>query len=308
MMTESNPTRSRSAAQAGGNAARRWPRARYPALVTGTAAWHAGLLAAVLLKPSAWPWWLAAMFVNHLAVTALGLWPRSSLLGPNWTQLPDTARNADALALTIDDGPDPLVTPQVLDLLDRHRVRATFFCIGARAERYPQLIREIAARGHAVENHSQVHVHTFSVSPPATLTREIDAAQRTLTELTGERPVFFRAPAGLRNLFLEPVLQKLDLRLAAWTRRGFDTRERDPQRVAHRLLDGLAPRDILLLHDGNAARTASGEPLIVAVLPRVLEAAHARGLRFVTLREAREQTRPAETGAPAVHRVSAQTR
>jgi peptidoglycan/xylan/chitin deacetylase (PgdA/CDA1 family) len=120
--------------------------------------------------------------------------------------------------------------------------------------------------------------------------------------------VFFRAPAGLRNLFLEPVLQKLDLRLAAWTRRGFDTRERDPERVAQRLLDGLAARDILLLHDGNAARTASGEPAIVAVLPRVLETAHARGLRFVTLREAREQTKPAEAGARAVQRVSAQTR
>jgi peptidoglycan/xylan/chitin deacetylase (PgdA/CDA1 family) len=308
MMTESKPARSRAAVPAGNPAARRWPRARYSALVTGTAAWHVALAVAALLRPSAWLWWLAAMFANHLAITVLGLWPRSSLLGPNWTQLPDTARNADALALTIDDGPDPLVTPQVLDLLDRYHVRATFFCIGARAQRYPELTREIAARGHAVENHSQVHVHTFSVTLPGALTREIAAAQRTLTELTGERPVFFRAPAGLRNLFLEPVLQKLDLRLAAWTRRGFDTRERDPERVAQRLLDGLAARDILLLHDGNAARTASGEPAIVAVLPRVLETAHARGLRFVTLREAREQTKPAEAGARAVQRVSAQTR
>jgi peptidoglycan/xylan/chitin deacetylase (PgdA/CDA1 family) len=308
MMTESKPPRSRAAASTGNPAARRWPRARYSALVTGTAAWHMALAAAVLLRPSAWPWWLAAMFANHLAVTVLGLWPRSSLLGPNWTQLPDTARNANALALTIDDGPDPLVTPQVLDLLDRYHVRATFFCIGARAQRYPALTREIAARGHAVENHSQVHVHTFSVTLPGALKREIAAAQQTLTELTGERPVFFRAPAGLRNLFLEPVLQKLDLRLAAWTRRGFDTRERDPERVAQRLLDGLAARDILLLHDGNAARTASGEPAIVAVLPRVLEAAHARGLRFVTLREAREQPKPAEAGTHAVQRVSAQTR
>jgi len=130
-------------------------------------------------------------------------------------------------------------------------------------------------------------VHTFSVTLPHALRREIDAAQRTFEELSGERPMFFRAPAGLRNIFLEPVLRKLDLRLAAWTRRGYDTRERDPEVVARRLLDGLAARDILLLHDGNAALTAAGKPLILAVLPRIVEAARRHKLRFVTLREAR---------------------
>ncbi|HEY3596080.1 MAG TPA: polysaccharide deacetylase family protein [Paraburkholderia sp.] len=283
-MTQSNPPQQRVVAD---RPPRRWPRAGYPAMLTATAAWHVFVLAGLAVAPSAWPWWLAAIIANHMMVTAIGLWPRSALLGPNWTRLPDTARNADALALTIDDGPDPVVTPQVLDLLDQFGVRATFFCIGTRAQRYPALMREIAARGHAVENHSQAHVHTFSVTLPHALHREIDAAQRTLAELTGERPVFFRAPAGLRNLFLEPVLQKLDLRLAAWTRRGFDTRERDPARVTTRLLKGLAARDILLLHDGNAALTAAGEPMIVAVLPRVVEAARERGLRLVTLREAR---------------------
>jgi peptidoglycan/xylan/chitin deacetylase (PgdA/CDA1 family) len=215
-----------------------------------------------------------------------GLLPRTSLLGPNWTRLPDSARNANAIALTIDDGPDPVVTPQVLDLLDTLKVRATFFCIGANVQRYPALAREIVARGHALENHSQVHVHTFSVTLPGALTREIDAAQRTIEQFAGERPMFFRAPAGLRNLFLEPVLRKLDLRLAAWTRRGYDTRERDPQVVARRLLDGLAARDILLLHDGNAALAADGTPVILAALPIVIDAARKQRLRFVTLREA----------------------
>ena len=83
------------------------------------------------------------------------------------------------------------------------------------------------------------------------------------------------------------MLGKLDLRLAAWTRRGFDTRERDPEIVTRRLLDGLAARDILLLHDGNAAAMEDGAPLVLAVLPRVIEAAQRQGLRFVTLREAR---------------------
>jgi peptidoglycan/xylan/chitin deacetylase (PgdA/CDA1 family) len=266
---------------------RRWPQSSYPAMLTATAAWHVFVLGGWLLAPAAWRWWLAAIFVNHAIFTVTGLLPRTSLLGPNWTRLPAGTRNANAIALTIDDGPDPAVTPQVLDLLDAFDVRATFFCIGANVQRYPALAREIVARGHALENHSQVHMHTFSVTLAGALTREIEAAQRTLEQVSGERPMFFRAPAGLRNIFLEPVLRKLDLRLAAWTRRGYDTRERDPQVVARRLLDGLAARDILLLHDGNAALTVEGTPLILAVLPRVIEAARRQQLRFVTLREAR---------------------
>jgi peptidoglycan-N-acetylglucosamine deacetylase len=267
--------------------ARRWAHSGYPAMLKATIAWHALALAGFIVAPHAWSWWLGCIAVNHITVTVAGLWPRSSMLGANWTRLPDTTGNADAIALTIDDGPDPLVTPKVLDVLDAHGVRATFFCIGAKAQQYPALTREIVARGHTVENHSQVHVHTFSVTAPGALKREIEAAQNTFEELTGERPYFFRAPAGLRNIFLEPVLQKLDLRLAAWTRRGFDTRERDAEVVARRLLDGLAARDILLLHDGNAAATSDGEPLVLAVLPRVIDEAQRQGLRFVTLREAR---------------------
>jgi peptidoglycan/xylan/chitin deacetylase (PgdA/CDA1 family) len=114
----------------------------------------------------------------------------------------------------------------------------------------------------------------------------VETAQRTLTELTGERPVFFRAPAGLRNVLLEPVLQNLDLRLVAWTKRGFDTREPDPERVRQRLLHNLAARDILLVHDGNAATTANGQPVLLSVLPRVFAAARHQGLRFITLRQA----------------------
>lgn len=265
---------------------RRWPVAGYPFTLKVTAAWHAFALAGCVTAPELWPWWLGGTAVNHAAVTAAGLWPRSTVLGPNWTRLPDTPRNANAIALTLDDGPDPVVTPQVLDLLDAYGVRATFFLIGERARRYPALTREIVARGHRVENHSQKHVHTFSVKGLGALRREIDAAQRTLTDLTGERPAFFRAPAGLRNILLEPVLQKLDLRLATWTRRGFDTRERDPEVVAERLLRGLAARDILLLHDADAAIADNGQPVLLSVLPRVFDAVKRQGLHFITLREA----------------------
>ena len=105
-------------------------------------------------------------------------------------------------------------------------------------------------------------------------------------DLTGELPTFFRAPAGLRNPFLGPVLHRLGLTLASWTRRGFDTRERDPARVLERLTRKLASGDILLLHDGNAARAADGRPVALSVLPALLEALAQRRLRSVTLPEA----------------------
>jgi peptidoglycan/xylan/chitin deacetylase (PgdA/CDA1 family) len=98
--------------------------------------------------------------------------------------------------------------------------------------------------------------------------------------------LFFRAPAGLRNPFLDPVLARLGLRLASWSARGFDTRIGDVERVKNRLLRGLRAGAILLLHDGNAARTPGGTPVILEVLPTVLAAARAANLRFVTLRHA----------------------
>lgn len=271
-------------------AAHERPRSRsfleQPPALTLSAAWHAVAVTGCALDPAAWPWWLAGTFANHAIVTAAGLWPRSSILGPNWTRLPAAASKRRAIALTIDDGPDPQVTPQVLDLLDRHGVRATFFCIGEHARRYPALTREIVARGHAVENHSQRHRHTFSVSGPGVLAREIEAAQQTLADLTGEWPRFFRAPAGLRNVFLEPVLQRFDLRLASWTRRGFDTRETRADVVAQRLVHQLAAGDILLAHDGNAANGVDGLPVILSTLPQVFVAAQSEQLHFITLREA----------------------
>ena len=260
---------------------RRW---RPTPLLIGAAATHLGAAAAVSVAPSTWPWAAGGIVTSHLLLATAGLWPRSSQLGPNWTRLPDGA--AREIALTIDDGPDPEVTPRVLDLLDRHGACATFFCIGERARAYPALVEAIVARGHEVANHSQRHRHTFSLSSPGMLKREIAAAQRTLTDISGIRPLFFRAPAGLRNPFLEPVLCALGLQLASWTRRGYDTRVRDARAIERRLLRGLAPRDILLVHDGHAARDAHGTPVVLDVLPTVLRAAADAHLRWTTLRAA----------------------
>ena len=255
-------------------------------LVGASVAAHAAAAGALLLRPAVWPWVVGGLLADHALLAAAGLVPRSSLLGPNWTRLPPAAARRRELALTIDDGPDPAVTPRVLELLEQHRAPATFFCVGARIEQFPELARDILRRGHAIENHSQRHLRRFSLLGPRAMVREIGRAQQSIAAISGEPARFFRAPAGLRNPFLDPVLTQLGLRLASWTRRGFDTVNREPESVLRRLLNRLAAGDILLLHDGNAARSTDGQPVILAVLPALLEAIKAAQLRPVTLRAA----------------------
>ena len=247
---------------------------------------HAAAPATVLMLPSAWPFAVGAIAANHLLLGFAGLSPRSSLLGPNWTRLPVSSEARGEVALTIDDGPDPLVTPQVLNILDRHGAKASFFCVGDEALRYPELCREIVRRGHAVENHSQSHSRYFAAFGPDRIAADVDHGQQTLRALTGETPRFFRPTAGLRNVFLDPVLARRSLQLASWTRRGFDTRERRADVVFRRLVRDLRGGDILTLHDGNAARTTAGVPVILEVLPRLLDAIRDAGLHPVTLRSA----------------------
>jgi len=247
---------------------------------------HAGAVLGVLVEPTAWPWALGAVAGNHAAITVAGLLPRTTLLGPNLVRLPVGARSRQEVALTIDDGPDPEVTPRVLDLLDAAQARASFFCIGRRARAHPALCREIVARGHRVENHGDAHSNAFSLFGPGRMRADIAAAQSTLADITGQQPLFFRPTAGLRNPFLEPVLCALDLHLAAWTRRPYDTRDGRPDRVLHRLTRGLGPGDILLMHDGHAAVTPAGRPVILDTLPVLLGTLRTQGLRTVTLQHA----------------------
>jgi peptidoglycan-N-acetylglucosamine deacetylase len=258
---------------------------RSRALMRASIALHAAAAASVLVRPSSWPWALGAVLSDHLFISAAGLLPRSQLLGANLTRLPVSAA-AHSVALTIDDGPDPEVTPQVLALLERQRARATFFCIGARVRQHAALAREIVARGHAIENHSERHLHRFSLLGPRAMADEVSRAQESIHAVTGEVAQFFRAPAGLRNPFLEGVLAQRRLALVSWTRRGYDTINRNPARILARLTHTLAARDILLLHDGHAAHSADGTAVILGVLPPLLETITAAGLQCVTLRSA----------------------
>jgi peptidoglycan/xylan/chitin deacetylase (PgdA/CDA1 family) len=268
----------------------RWP---VPPLVAASVGVHGAAALGALAWPPAWPLALGAVVANHALLTAAGLWPRSALLGPNVRRLDAAASARGAWALTIDDGPDPAVTPAVLDLLAAHGeggTKATFFCIAERAAAHPVLLRRIVAAGHSVQNHSLRHRHNFSLLGPRGFEREIGQAQQVLADITGQRPHCFRAPAGLRNPLLDPVLHRLGLHLVSWSRRGFDTRVGNTLRVLEKLgagpAGGLRGGDIVLLHDGHARRGDSGRPVVLDVLPALLQHAARAGLHAVTLQAA----------------------
>ena len=236
---------------------------------------HAAAAAMFAAYPQAWPWALGALGANHLVLLFATLRPRGSLLGPNLVRLPSAAARRGEISLTFDDGPDPEVTPRVLELLDRYQAKASFFCIGEKAAAQPELVREIVRRGHSVENHSFHHHHSFALFGLSRLKQEVDAAQQTVAGITGHAPVFFRAPAGFRSPLLDPVLATRGLRYVSWTRRGFDAVSRDPRGILRRLTRGLAAGDVLLMHDSA--------PVVLAVLPGLLERVSALGLKAVSL-------------------------
>lgn len=251
--------------------------------VAASMAIHVGALALVLIAPAHWAWAVGAVLLDHAVLSAAGLWPRSTVLGDNTVRLAAPAARRREVALTFDDGPDPEVTPQILTVLARHGARATFFCIGERAAAHPDLCRRIVAGGHRIENHGQRHHNLASLYGIGGWCREIGEAQRTLERITGRRPKYYRAVAGLRNPFLDPALRRLDLQLASWTRRAYDTRCGDPDVVFARLTRYLEAGDILLLHDGHSALTPDGRAVVVEVLPRLLAELAARDFRPVPL-------------------------
>ena len=253
---------------------------RHTPIILISAFVHVIALALVVLQPNEWPWALGTVAANHLVIGCGVLTPCSSLLGANLTRLPKSAIQRGEICLTFDDGPDPQITPRVLDLLDRHRAKASFFCIGKKAAAHPELLSEIVRRGHSVENHSDTHSYWFAFYGISRLRGDIGVAQSALVTGAGHAPLFFRAPVGFRGPLLDRVLEERSLRYVSWTRRGFDGVSTNPEHILRRLTDGLAAGDILLLHD---RMNASGDAPILTVLPELLDRAAALGLRAVSL-------------------------
>ncbi|WP_435893122.1 polysaccharide deacetylase family protein [Oceaniferula spumae] len=209
----------------------------------------------------------------HVLLVTPILWgtlnPNSSLFGALQRTVP-----SNKIWLTLDDGPDPVDTPAVLELLRERGVKATFFVIGEKADQHPDLIRQIVAEGHQLANHTHSHPQgTFWCLGPVRTFREISRCQSSIKTITGNAPTIFRAPVGHHNIFVHPVLRRFGMRLVGWTSRGLDGVSTDLEDIVERLHKTMAPGTIVLAHEST--------PVAREVVEAILDRASDKGWKFI---------------------------
>ena len=246
------------------------------------------------------PWLIAAPAVAAAAagVSAYAsIHPRSELFG---SHIHGTAA-ARKLAITFDDGPNPAITPKLLDLFDKYHARATFFVIGKFVRDVPGLLQETVARGHSVGNHTETHPNLF-LSSPSHIRDEIERCNDAVAKALGAPPRWFRPPFGLRNPWVLPAASRLGLQGVMWTLIPGDWSAPSAewliprmQPIAHRAathsdgkgsVTGSAPGDILCLHDGYHGHQNGDRRHTVAALEYWLPRWQDVGLEFVTIDDA----------------------
>jgi peptidoglycan/xylan/chitin deacetylase (PgdA/CDA1 family) len=195
-------------------------------------------------------------------------------------------RETNQVALTFDDGPDPATTPLLLKLLSRHKVTATFFVIGRKAERHPDLMRGIIAAGHAIGNHSCSHDVLLMLRSSQRLYEEIAGAQKVLQHF-GCEPWAFRPPAGITNPRLGRVLRRLGLSCVTFSCRAFDGGNRHIAGLADTILGKVKGGDIILLHDVQPSQQFMPEAWIREI-EQIVAGLHARHFSIVPLAELAE--------------------
>ena len=208
--------------------------------------------------------------------------PGSNLFYPTITH---GLRDSKRVALTFDDGPDPEMTPQVLDALAEYDARATFFVIGKKLTAQPVLSKRMVDAGHVVANHSWQHSRLQNFYFSKWQAQEIGHGIEAITAVTGTPPSrLYRPPVGLKNWALGRAAWHHDLILVAWSLHSHDTRLPDPQRIAQRVLAKVRGGDIILLHDGHDL-PGGQRPFCAAALRLILQGLRERGLECVTVPE-----------------------
>jgi peptidoglycan/xylan/chitin deacetylase (PgdA/CDA1 family) len=175
--------------------------------------------------------------------------PDSQGFGPAATSFVPKRRE---VWLTIDDGPDPASTPSILELLEAHGARATFFVVGRQVQKHPELVRQIVAAGHSLGNHTQNHPSgIFWCASPSRIAAEIDGCVGALLLAGAPFERYFRPPVGIRNFFLDPQLAARGMELVLWNARGLDGGSRDPGAALARIIPQIKPGGILVAHEGG---------------------------------------------------------
>ncbi|GAC1402404.1 MAG: hypothetical protein NVSMB64_02190 [Candidatus Velthaea sp.] len=203
--------------------------------------------------------------------------PQTQVFGPTLTH-----GRGHVVALTFDDGPDPAVTPRLLDLLEREGVHATFFVVGRAVRAHPDLVRRMLADGNEIGNHTETHAHLNALFAQAGLDREIGQAEAAIVEATGMHPHYLRPPFGARNFSAIDAARKRGYTVVMWSDMLDDRTSDGAQRLLARIHDG----DIVVLHDGDQGRDGTGGRTYEAgYTGELIAALRARGYRFVTISE-----------------------
>lgn len=219
---------------------------------------------------------LALVAVSLVAANPAGVRAQSRALAHNMVDLGAAAPGERVVSLTFDDGPHPTYTPQILDVLARHGVKATFFVNGRNAERYPHLIDRIKAEGHVIANHGWDHSNLTKLSAAA-ISDQIGGTQSVL----GRRGVAsrcLRPPYGATNSSVQQQAAAHGLRTINWSVDPFDFRRPGAGAIADRVTSRLRPGAVVLLHDGGGNRDQT-----VAALDTIIARTHAVGYRFGTI-------------------------
>ncbi|MGH9733649.1 MAG: polysaccharide deacetylase family protein [Candidatus Acidiferrales bacterium] len=204
--------------------------------------------------------------------------PWSQLFGQTFRFTNDSR----SLAITFDDGPNPAITPSLLELLDRHNANATFFLIGRYAATEPALVRDIAARGHAIGNHTQTHPNLAFLSS-ARLHNELQECDDSIATTLGRRPEWMRPPFGARSPILNGVVRRHGGQsVVMWSKWARDWSPQPAMPVIQRLAK-VKGGDILLLHDGDHRDPRGDRRHTVDALAHWLPRWQDAGLQFVTL-------------------------
>lgn len=185
------------------------------------------------------------------------------------------------ICLTFDDGPNPEITPQILAVLARYHIPATFFLVGKRAESSPDLVRDILGQGHEIGAHTYYHSHAYRMFFKKSINTVI-YGKRILEEITGKPVVWFRPPWGALNIFELFTLKQLKLKIVLWSANAVDWDiHTTPAQIVERLTHKLSPGCIIVIHDAGGDQ---GAPLhTLQALPEFIKQAQVLGYSFETL-------------------------
>jgi len=221
-------------------------------------------------------WWLLGLFFLWITLTTIG----SFHIRWNYFLKAKHANytiTTNEVALTFDDGPNPIYTNKALELLKKHNVKATFFCIGKNAEKYPELIKKILKNGHQLGNHSYQHNNDYGFLSTKKVIEDILKTQKILKEIVELDSKLFRPPFGVTNPNIAKAVKKSDLQTIGWSIRSYDTAAKNADKVFEKINKKIKKGDIILLHDTSV--------LSISVLEQLLQSLEQRKIKSVTINQ-----------------------